>query len=121
MNTRFSHAAQRHLALAAFCAAVACTSVLAQPVQADPGFAAERHAQAQQSFRQARFSEAYGRFIEAANAGHDGAAEMALWMCRQGPTLFAKDWDCHAAQVQQWMAQAGEAPQQMAARTGTLR
>lgn len=121
MNIRLTPAARRHFALATFCAAVLGTSVVAQPAQADGGYAAERHALAQQSFRQARFAEAYGRFIEAAKAGHGGAAQMALWMCRQGPTLFAKDWDCHDAQVQQWMAQAGEAPQQVAARVGTLR
>lgn len=117
MNVRIIRTAQRHVALAAFCAAVAGTSVLAQPAQADVGFAAQRHSLAQESFRQGRFPEAYGRFIEAANAGHGGAAQMALWMCRQGPALFAKDWDCHAAQVQQWMALSGEAPQQLASRT----
>ena len=52
---------------------------------------AERlHANALASFRQARFPEAYGRFIALADAGHAPAAELALWMYLQGPSVFGK-------------------------------
>ena len=48
---------------------------------------------------QARFSEAYGSFIQRAGAGHPLAARVALWMCEQGPELFDKDWDCTPDEV----------------------
>ena len=60
--------------------------------QAAPGAAERLHANAVASFRQARFPEAYGRFIRLADAGHAPSAEVALWMYLNGPTLFGKDW-----------------------------
>lgn len=71
----------------------------AQPASA----AGERlHADAVASFRQARFSEAYGRFTGLADAGHAPAAGMALWMYLNGPSLFDKDWDTTQDQLSAW-------------------
>jgi hypothetical protein len=64
------------------------------------------HAQAVESFRLGRFPEAYGRFVQLANAGHPPAASMALWMCGQGPELFGKDWDCTPDEIADWAALA---------------
>jgi hypothetical protein len=60
------------------------------------------HAQAVASFREARFSEAYGRFSALADAGHASAAATALWMFLDGPTVFGKDWDSNQAQLTAW-------------------
>jgi hypothetical protein len=73
-----------------------------------PGLAERLHANAVASFRQARFSEAYGRFIGLADAGHVPAAEMALWMFANGPTLFGKDWDSNPEQLAAWAQLAGQ-------------
>jgi hypothetical protein len=64
------------------------------------------HAQAVESFRHGRFPEAYGRFVQLANAGHAPAARTALWMCEQGPDLFGKDWDCTPDEIADWAALA---------------
>ena len=72
---------------------------------------AERlHANALDSFRQGRFSEAYGRFIALASGGHPASARYALWMCEQGPALFGKDWDCTQDDVDDWAGAAGVHP-----------
>jgi hypothetical protein len=60
------------------------------------------HANAMSSFQQARFSEAYGRLIALADAGHAPAAELALWMYLNGPTVFGKDWDSTPEQLAAW-------------------
>ncbi len=60
------------------------------------------HANAVASFRQARFSEAFGRLIPLANAGHAPSAELALWMYTNGPSLFGKDWDSNQDQLAGW-------------------
>jgi hypothetical protein len=64
------------------------------------------HAKAVESFRQGRVSEAYGRFVQLANAGHLPAARIALWMCEHGFELFGKDWDCTPDEVGDWAALA---------------
>jgi hypothetical protein len=72
--------------------------------------AADRlHARAVESFRQGRFPEAYGRFIDMANAGHAQSARYALWMCENGMHLFGKDWDCAPHEVEDWARIAGVA------------
>lgn len=76
----------------------------AQPA---PGAAEQLHANAVASFRQARFSEAYGRVMALADAGHAPAADMALWMYLNGPTLFGKDWDSTQDQLTAWAQLAG--------------
>ena len=66
----------------------------AAPAASAPGTDAERmHTRAVESFRQGRFPEAYGCFIDLANAGHPASARYALWICEQGPALFGEDWD----------------------------
>lgn len=61
-------------------------AAIAVPVAAAATPYAERmHARALDSFRQGRFPEAYGRFIDLANTGHPASARYALWMCEQGP------------------------------------
>ena len=60
------------------------------------------HVQALDSFRRARFSEAYGRFIRLAEAGHPASARYALWMCENGPALFGVLWDCSPDDVEDW-------------------
>jgi hypothetical protein len=88
------------LPLVLVCSAVPAASV--------PGTNAERmHARAVESFRQGRFPEAYGRFIDLANAGHPASARYALWMCEQGPALFGKDWDCAQYEAEDWATAAG--------------
>jgi hypothetical protein len=86
--------------LAALTLALASSTTL---LAATPSTYAERlHARAVESFRQGRFPQAYGRFINLANAGHPASARYALWMCEQGPTLFGKDWDCAPHEVEDW-------------------
>ena len=67
----------------------------AQQATAAPRSYAERmHARAVESFRHGRFAEAFGRFGELANEGHQASARYALWMCEQAVPLFGSDWDC---------------------------
>ena len=65
-------------------------------------YAERMHARAVESFRQGRFPEAFGRFIELANTGHPASARYALWMCEQGPALFGKEWDCAPHEMEDW-------------------
>jgi hypothetical protein len=71
---------------------------------ARPSPAEVAHARALDSFRRARFPEAYGRFVQLANNGHAPSARIALWMCEQGPTVFGSDWDCTPDEVEDWRA-----------------
>lgn len=70
--------------------------------RAEPGMGEQLHAHALAAFRQARFSEAYGRFSGLADAGHAPAASMALWMYLNGPQVFDKDWDSNQEQLTAW-------------------
>jgi hypothetical protein len=90
----------------------------AQPVQSArsaPSVAERLHANALESFRQARFPEAYGRFIALADAGHAPAAELALWMYRQGPSVFGREWDSSQEQLTAWAKLAGQSAPTMVA------
>lgn len=64
------------------------------------------HAQALELFRRARFSEAYGRFIQLADAGHPASARYAIWMCENGTALFGAAWDCAPHELEEWRAVA---------------
>lgn len=68
------------------------------------------------SFRKARFPEAFGRFVALADAGHAQSAGIALWMWQQGPELFGKDWDCSPDQLEDWSRLAGVPTPPMQAR-----
>jgi hypothetical protein len=84
--------------------------------QSKPSVAERLHGNALASFREARFSEAYGRFIALADAGHAPAAELALWMYRHGPSVFGRDWDSSQEQLTAWAALAGQPAPVMVAR-----
>lgn len=60
------------------------------------------------SFQQGRFSEAYGRLMALANAGHPLAAQQALFMAQNAVTLFGKDWDVSPDELARWAALAGQ-------------
>jgi hypothetical protein len=87
----------------------------AQSARSAPSMAERLHANALASFRQARFPEAYGRFIALADAGHAPAAELALWMYLHGPTVFGKEWDSSQEQLTAWAKLAGQAAPTMVA------
>ena len=59
---------------------------------------------ATQSFREQRYSAAYGRFAELADAGHVPSAQLALVMYRNGQTLFGSNWSAAPSQEQSWNA-----------------
>lgn len=84
--------------------------------QSKPSVAESLHANAVTSFRQARFPEAYGRFISLADAGHAPSAELALWMYLNGPSLFGRDWDSTQDQLTAWAQLAGQPTPTMVAR-----
>jgi hypothetical protein len=64
------------------------------------------HARALELFRRARFSAAYGRFIELAAVGHPASARYAAWMCENGTALFGVPWDCAPHELEDWRAVA---------------
>jgi hypothetical protein len=72
-----------------------------------PAFLDQAHARAVESFRQGRFSDAYGRFIALAHLGDPDAARYALWMCADGVALFDTMWDCAPQEVEDWVRTAG--------------
>lgn len=92
------------------CQAPAAFAQSAPGVLAQPGSSmAERlHANAVASFRQARFSEAYGRLMALADAGHAPSAGLALWMYLHDRALFGKDWDSSQEQLSAWAQLAGQ-------------
>lgn len=94
--------------------ALALLAVAMPATAAPPSYAERLYARAVDSFRQGRFPEAYGRFIELANDGHPASARYALWMCEQGPPLFGKDWDCASHEVEEWARVSGVTPPQPA-------
>jgi hypothetical protein len=92
----------------------------AQPARSErsaPSVAERLHANALASFRQARFAEAYGRFIALADAGHAPAAELALWMYLHGPSVFGREWDSSQEQLTAWATLAGQPAPTMVARS----
>jgi len=86
------------------------------PSHAEASYAERMHARALASFRQGRFPEAYGRFIDLANAGHVASARYALWMCEQGSALFGKDWDCTPHEADAWARAIGAPPPRVGVR-----
>jgi hypothetical protein len=90
-------------AIAALVAASFAPAALAQSVPMRDKLQA--HAVA--SFQQARFSEAYGRFMALADAGHAPAAELALFMAQNSTAVFGKDWDVSQEQLTAWAALTG--------------
>lgn len=108
-----SEHAARILLISALCASV-WASLCASAAPADQGtprWMKARYESAVLSFRQARVSEAYGRFAALASAGHPAAARQALWMCENGPAMFGRQWDCEPDEILAWAALAGSEPQ----------
>lgn len=66
--------------------------------------AASLHSLAIEKFRHGRFPEAYGRFVQLANAGHAPSVRSARWMGQEGPTLFGSNWDSTPDEVVEWTA-----------------
>lgn len=94
------------LLLGAFALCLPCHA--AQPAAPKrPAYLAQAHASAVKSFRQGRFSEAYGRFIALAHLGDPDGARYALWMCENGIALFDTMWDCALHEVEDWARTAG--------------
>ncbi len=62
------------------------------------------YAHAVQSFREQRYSAAYGRFAQLADAGHVPSAQLALVMYRNGPSLFGSEWSAAPSQQRAWNA-----------------
>ena len=88
-----------------------------QSARSAPSVAERLHANALASFRQARFPEAYGRFIALADAGHAPAAELALWMYLHGASVFGKEWDSSQEQLTAWATLAGQPVPTLVARS----
>jgi hypothetical protein len=82
----------------------ASTLFIATGAQAGPAAAvADReYAEALQSFRSGRTSEAFGRFVELANRGDPDAARVALFMHQYGSALYGKQWDAFPNDVAYW-------------------
>lgn len=57
-----------------------------------------------QSFREQRYSAAYGRFAQLADAGHVPSAQLALVMYRNGQSLFGSEWSAAPSQQRAWNA-----------------
>jgi len=75
-----------------------------------PSYLERMHQRAVETFRQGRFPQAYGQFIELANQGHAASARYALWMCEYGLPLLGKDFDCAPNEIEDWAQVAGIAP-----------
>lgn len=88
------------LTLAAAAQGAQPTTRLRVHTRADP--VAPLEVQARESFRARRYAEAYGRFAELADAGHAGAAAVALLMVAEGPMLFGSEWSATPGQLQRW-------------------
>lgn len=60
-------------------------------------------------FRIARYSAAYGRFAQLADAGHAPSARIALLMVGEGVALFDSAWSASPGQLRRWQALAASA------------
>ena len=65
---------------------------------------APRFDAAVRAFRAQDYAGAYGRFADLADAGHGPAAQWALAMASQGPTLFGSEWSATRGQLKRWSA-----------------
>lgn len=66
---------------------------------------APKHA-AMHAFLAQRYATAYGRFAQLADDGDASAAQMALAMVCQGPSLFGSEWSATPGQLRRWAAMA---------------
>ena len=95
--------APRNQALRSTFAAVATVFLLALAAPASASNLVEReYAEALQSFRSGRTSEAFGRFMDLANRGDVDSARIALFMHQYGQPLYGKHWDAGPQNVAYW-------------------
>ena len=59
---------------------------------------------ATEAFRQHRYAQAYGRYVELADAGHPPSARMAMVMLQNGPALFGGEFAATTSQYARWNA-----------------
>jgi hypothetical protein len=59
-------------------------------------------AYAQSLYQQQKWAGAYGRFANLADHGNREAACVALFMVRNGPTLYKNAWSATQSQLQNW-------------------
>lgn len=121
MNIRIAHSrtSYRKLTMQLKClsallaTSIACAAALAapnlraaddKPMQVLSPEQAKVEAEALNAFRQRRYSAAFGRFAELADAGHVPSAEIALMMSRHGATLFGSEWDTSVPRQARWNA-----------------
>lgn len=81
------------------CLAVAACALLV-PAQAVAD--ERRFAEAVAQYKAGRYSDAFGRFVELANAGDPDAARIALFMNQYGPFLYGSHWDAAPDELGHW-------------------
>jgi hypothetical protein len=86
--------------------AVAATGARSQQSFAIHGLHAQRHAEAAQDLLAQRYAQAYGRFAQLADEGHEPSALMALAMVCHGPSMFGSEWSATPGQLRRWSAMA---------------
>jgi hypothetical protein len=103
MDTTASLRAPRIHCLRSTFAAVAAVLLITLGTPATAGNLVEReYAEAVQTFRAGRTSEAFGRFMDLANRGDVDAARIALFMHQYGQPLYGKHWDAGPQNVEYW-------------------
>lgn len=103
MHTNNSTRSPRTRGLRSAFAAAATVLLVAVSAPAGAGNLVEReYAEAVQTFRAGRTSEAFGRFMDLANRGDVDAARIALFMHQYGQPLYGKHWDAGPQNVAYW-------------------
>jgi hypothetical protein len=94
-------------ATAALAIAAAAVATLARPLATDPTTRPDwntQHGQALDLFRRGHHAAAYGRLVRLADAGHAGAAHLALLLTTQGKAMVGLELSATAAQQLRWNA-----------------
>jgi hypothetical protein len=76
------------------CLAVALGGLVLDSKAVEPGFD-----QSVASYRQTRYSEAFGRFVTLAARGDADAARIVLFMNQYGPQLYGSYWDLSTEEI----------------------
>jgi hypothetical protein len=93
----------RAIAAAAAAALLATTTLPATAAPCGAAGIASRYDAAHVDYEIGHYAEAYAAFAQLADAGHPGAARIALQMRRFGPTLYGADFAASAEQVERWV------------------
>ena len=92
------------LALALVCLGPAVAQAQAH-ASTNPGAKqVQNYQRAVDALKLARYAEAYGRVIEAADAGHLPSARLALLIVQNGLSLFNTEFSATPGQVGRWQA-----------------